>query len=219
MGFSRQYTPPDNAVVAACGTRWPRIRLRGSVSFPELDTLKHRVPAVEFDLDRNIEGRCDPLDSLLRTVDWHSPEPSLRELCHAKIAGSFGMGGVPLRAVDPEEWARELTYFTSMSATCNLVGLAYLWHTGQYSTQPGMLQDFGGAIATGWQWATPADRDAAVHALAYLTDQLPSSKRTAMARHLLAPVQAALVEMAAGPHRGIRDDLAKLINLAAPVNP
>ena len=219
LGFSKQYTLRDNAVVAACGTRRPRLRLTGSVGFPELDTLDRRTPAVEFDINRNIEGRCDPLESLLRTVDWRSPEPSLRELCHMNIAGSFAMGGLPLRAVDREEWARELSYFTSMSATCNLVGLAYLWHTGQYSTQPDMVHEIGAAVATGLRSAQPADRDAAVHALAYLTDQLPREKRTAMALQVLAPVQAVLVQMSAEPQPGRPDDLAKLINLAGPGEP
>jgi hypothetical protein len=214
LGFSKQYTTRDNAVVAACGTRWPRLRLTGAVSFPELDTLDHRTPATEFDINRNIEGRCDPLESLVRTVDWRSPEPSLRELCHANIAGSFAMGGLPLRDVDRAEWARELSFFTSMSATCNLVGLTYLWHTGQYSTQPDVVREIGAALATGLRSAEPADRDAAVHALAYLTDHLPREKRSAMSRQLLAPVQAALVQMSSAPHPARPEELAKLIALA-----
>lgn len=214
LGFSKQYTTRDNAVVAACGTRWRRLRLTGAVSFPELDTRVHRTPAAEFDLDRNIEGRCDLLESLLRTVDWRSPEPSLREVCQMYIASSFYIGAQPLRGVGREEWARELSYFTRMSATCNLVGLAYLWRTGQYSTQPDMVQEIGAAIATGLQPAGPEDRDAAVHALAYLTDQLPPAKRKEMARRLLAPVQADLVKMAAGPHPARPEELAKLIGLA-----
>jgi hypothetical protein len=215
MGFSKQYTARDNAVVAACGTRWPRVRLTGSVSFPELDALDHRTPAVEFDLDRNIEGRCDPLESLLRTVNRQAPEPGLREVCRMMLPGTFSVAGRPLRAVAPMEWAFELSSFTNMSATCNLVALAYLWHLGQYSTQPDTLNEIGAAIAEGFQQARPADRDAAVHALAYLTDQLPRES----ARQLLAPVQAMLAAMLAEPRPDRADELAKLIELAAPGGP
>ena len=213
-GYSKRYTARDNAVVAACGTRWPRMRLTGYVSFPELDPVAHRTPTVEFDLNQGIDGGCDPLEALLRSVDWRAPEPSLRELCHMSAAGSFSMAGLPLRDVDPMEWAFHLSFFTHMSTTCNLVALAHLWHTEQAIPQPDMLRGIGTAIETGWRDAAPADRDAAVHALAYLTDQLPQATREAAARQLLAPLRAALERALAEPHPGRPDELAKLIQLA-----
>ena len=214
QGYSKRYTTRDNAVVAACGTRWPRMRVTGHVGFPELDPVVHRTPTVEFDLNEHVEGSCDPLDALLRSVDWRAPEPSLRELCHMSAPGSFSMAGQPLRAVDPREWAFHLSMFEQMSATCTLVALAHLWHTEQASPPPAMLGEFGAAIESGWRDAAPADRDAAVHALAYLTDQLPQETRAATARQLLAPLRAALEQALAGPHPARPEELAKLIALA-----
>jgi len=214
MGFSKQYTTRDNAVVAACGTRWPRMRLTGYVGFAELDPVEHRTPAVEFDLNQDAEGSCDPLDALLRSVDWRAPEPSLRELCHMSAPGSFSMAGQPLRAVEPMEWAFYLGIFRQMSETCTLVALAHLWHTEQASPPPDMLRELGAAIETGWRDAAPADRDAVVHALAYLTDLLPQETRTATAHQLLAPLRSALERALADPHPARPEELTKLIKLA-----
>lgn len=213
-GYSKRYTMRDNAVVAACGTRWPRMRLTGYVGFPELDPVVHRTPTVEFDLNEHIEGSCDPLDALLRSVDWRAPEPSLRELCHMSAPGSFSMAGQPLRTVEPMEWAFHLSIFRQMSATCTLVALAHLWHTEQVDPPPDMVREFGAAIETGWRHATPADRDAAVHALAYLTDQLPPETRAATARQLLAPLRTALEQALADPDPTRPEELAKLLALA-----
>jgi hypothetical protein len=212
VGFSTRYTALDNAVVAACGARRPRIRLTARVSFPELETSDHRTPAVELDLDRHVEGRCEPLDALLRSVDVRAPEPGLRELCHGNIAGSFAHAGIPLRAVEPMEWARELSNVSAMSVTCNLVALAHLWQTEPNSLQPALLRQLGDAIAAGWRTAGPTERDAAVHALAYLADRLPETTRAATARALLAPLRPALAEA----HTAWPDELAQLVSLAGP---
>lgn len=206
-GYDDTYNTRNNAIVAPCGRQWPRARLGGTVRFPEVDELVHRTPDVEVDLNRNIQGRCGRVEALLQTVDRQAPDPVLRRLCRIYLAGG---GEKPLRAVEPEEWASQLEYFpNSIAPTCNLVALAYLWHTRP--APPQALDKLGIALRKGLERAEPVDRDEALHALAYLVDQLPPASRSTTARRLLGPSQALLVEALAAPEVDRPEELARLI--------
>lgn len=211
MGLAKAYTARKNAVIAACGRRWPNVRLSGAVSFPEVDDLVHRTPAVEIDLNRNVDGQCGELEALLQTVDRQAPEPVLREVCRSYIDMPFALGERALRKVELDQWQRNLELFNAMSSTCNLVALAHLWHTRQLDTSPHTLARLGTALQSGLQHATPEQRDAAVHALAYLVEQLPNDTRSDTARQLLAPAQPALVDALTAPKATRLDELADLL--------
>ena len=197
MGFSEKYTARNNAVVASCDARHPPLKLSGTVGFPEVDTRYFRTPVVKIDMVQTVGDQCSPLDALVQTVNWKSPERSLRELCHMAIASAFTSPEADLRAVRIEEWERALSFFYGMSSTCNLVGLAHLWHTGQYSTQPETLHRIGMALKSGLTRVEPAQQSAVVRGLIYLVDQLPAGARSKMARQLLSPIQPLLVDFLA----------------------
>jgi hypothetical protein len=218
-GFSQRYNRRNNAIVAACGPEQGRIKLVGLVGLPEVDLHAHRTPVVELDLNSNVEGRCDALDALVHSVDWRTPEPSLRELCQGSLARSFRDFDGPLRAVEFEAWERALSFSYAMSPTCNLVALGYLWHTGQYDARPETLHLLGTALETGMRRAERAQHDAAVHALVYVIEQFPLAKRRAMAEQLLRPVQPVLVDALAEPSPLRPDELAHLIDLGGPLTP
>lgn len=219
QGFSQRYDRRNNAIVAACGLKQGRVQLVGFVGLPEVDLLAHRTPVVELDLNRNVEGRCDALDALVHSVDWRTPEASLRELCQASLARSFRDFDGSLRAVESEAWERALSFLYAMSPTCNLVALGYLWHTGQYDARPQTLRLLGTALVKGMRGAERAQYDAAVHALAYVVEQFPPPKRRAMAEQLLRPIQPILVDALAEPSPQRPDELAHLIDLGGPLTP
>jgi hypothetical protein len=58
--------------------------------------------------------------------------------------------------------------------------------------------------------ALPTDRDEALHALAYLVDQLPPAQRAMVARRLLGPSRPLLVELQSDPQAARPDELARL---------
>jgi hypothetical protein len=206
-GYDDTYNARHNAVVAPCGKQWPRARLHATVSFPEVDELVHHTRDAEVDLNRNIHGRCGRVETLVQTVGRQAPEPVLRRLCGIYLAGG---GQTPPRAVELEKWALDLEYFSnSVSPTCNLVALAYLWQSGL--PPPQALDRLGAALHLGLTRAAPADRDEALHALAHLVDRLPPAKRPLAARRLLGPSQPLLVELLADPKAANPDELARLI--------
>lgn len=213
LGFTDRYSQRQNAVVAVCGTRQPRIQLRGTVWFPELDLRPYPTAPVEFHLNRNVDGPCTELDALIRTVDWRAPEPDLRELCQTGIA-LFNKTA----SADLDHWERSLDFLYGMYPTCNLVALAYLWRTEQFSTTPDTLRRLGKALDVGMGRAKPAQRHAAIYALSYLVDQLPAAKRSAMARHLLAPTQAALVRALVEPEPVRPEHIGKLLRMSGPLS-
>lgn len=211
LGFSARYTLRDNAVIAACGKRWGRVRLRGVVGFPEVDDVLHRAAAVEFDMRSKAKGQCGELEALLQTIGGQAPEPVLREVCGVYIGAASASGEPALRTVGLDQWELNLSLFFHMSPTCNLVALAHLWHTRQLDMSPRTLDRIGTALNSGIHHAKPAERDAAVHALAYLVRQLPVETRRGTARQLLAPAQSALVDAVAAPKTTRLDELAGLI--------
>lgn len=211
LGFSHRYTLRDNAVIAACGKRWGRVRLRGAVGFPEVDDVLHRTAAVDFDMRSNAEGQCGELEALLQTIDGQPPEPVLREVCRVYIGMAYASGEQALRNIGLDQWELNFSLFFHMSPTCNLVALAHLWQTRQLDMSPSTLNRLGKALNSGIHHARPAERNAAVHALAYLVEQLPNDTRSATARQLLAPVQPALVDAVAAPKTTRLDELAGLI--------
>ncbi len=219
MGFSKKYDTRKNAVLAPCGLKWPLVKLGGVVSFHEVDDLVHRLPAVEIDINKNIDGKCGELDALLQTVNQQSRESDLRELCGTQIASSFALDGVPLRSVGLEEWERQLSFFNSISATCNIVALAHLFQTERYFARPQTLEKLGAALGDGLSRAMMRDVEPAVHALVYLVDQLPLASRSTSARQLLMPAQPALVEVLAAGRVGQTDDIVRLIGLSGNLPP
>lgn len=211
LGFSRRYTLRDNAVIAACGKRWPQARLRGFIGFPEVDDIRHRTAAVDVDMNRNVEGQCAELEALLQTVNRQAPEPVLWEVCGVYLGMTFASGEQALRNSGLDQMELNLSLFFHMSPTCNLVALAHFWHTRQLDMSPRTLNRLGTALNSGIHHASPAEREAAVHALAYLVEQLPDETRAVTARQLLAPAQSALVEALATPRAGRPDELAALV--------
>jgi hypothetical protein len=215
LGFGHEYTARHNAVVAACGTRWPRVRLQAFVHFPEVEEQGHATVPVELDLNRNVDGQCISLEALLQTMDGRAPEHVLRERCRLFSYPE----NRPLREVPLEDWERELSFFHGMSSTCDLVALGYLWHTGQIGTDPQTLRTLGAALEQGMSGAEPEHKDAAVYALAYAVDQLPPRTRPQAARQLLAPVQPLLVHMLAQARPLLLDDLARLLGSSGDLQP
>jgi hypothetical protein len=213
LGIGKQYDARNNAVVLACGARWRRARLAATVIFPELDMTVHRVPTVDIDLDRHVEGECEQLEALLRTIDWRSPESSLRAVCQRALVSPFPQSGQALRTTGTEEWERGLNHLYGMVPTCNLVALAYLWNGRQYDMKPETFGRIGRALAGGLQYAEQPEADAAVHALTYVVNQLPGNARHAMARSLLMPLQPALVDALAEPRQRRAGEIASLIRL------
>jgi hypothetical protein len=209
-GYSTQYTARNNAVVAACGARQPLLKLDGYIGFPEVEMGGFRTPVTEVDLNQTTGEQCGQLETLVKTVDWKSPERSLRELCKSSLASSFLSGGA-LRAVEIEAWERELSFLYGMSPTCNFLALAHLWHTGQFSTLPDTLRTIGAALKSGLMRARPAEQNAALQALIYLLDQLPPRMRLQMTRQLLSPIQPVLVELLAAPQPPLPAAAASLI--------
>jgi hypothetical protein len=205
-GYDDTYNVRNNAVVAPCGKQWPRARLHAAVSFPEVDELVYRAQDADVDLNRNIQGRCGRVETLVQTIGGQPPEPVLRRLCRIYLAGN---GDKPLRAVQLDEWVFQLGYLSnSVSPTCNLVALAYLWRSGL--PQPQVLDRIGAALHRGMAGALPTDRDEALHALAYLVDQLPPAQRAMVARRLLGPSRPLLVELQSDPQAARPDELARL---------
>lgn len=198
-GFSNKYTARRNAVVAGCAPSQPRGRLSGEVRFPELDAKSYSTPAIELDLSRNVVGTCDELSALVRTVDWKRPDASLVEICHMQSVGSYRRGEVSLAHFDVEEWEREFAFLYAMSPTCNLVALTHLLRSGQFSTDPHVLQRLGAALATGTSRPKPQQQRATWHGLDYLVSQQPPGQRAGIARNLLGPLQPALVSALSGP--------------------
>lgn len=219
LGFSQRYDSRNNAIVAACGPKQGRVRLVGFVGLPEVDLPAHRTPVVDIDLNRNAEGRCDALDALVHSVNWRTPEASLRELCQGSLARSFRNFDAPLRAVESEAWERALSFLYAMSPTCNLVALGYLWHNGQFDARPQTLHLLGTALETGMRRADRAQHDAAVRALVYVIEQFPSARRRTMAQQLLRPIQPVLVDALAEPSPLRPDELTHLIELGGPLTP
>ena len=219
LGFSHRYTLRDNAVIAACGKRWGRVRLRGFIGFPEVDDVLHRSAAVDFDMRSEGKGQCGELEALLQTIDGQAPEPVLREVCRVYIGMAFASGEQPMRNNGLDQWELNLSLFFHMSPTCNLVALAHLWHTRQLDTSPSTLNRLGKALNSGIHHARPAERDAAVHALAYLVGQLPDDTRQATAQHLLAPAQPALVDALAGRDATRLDEIAHLLTASGKLPP
>jgi hypothetical protein len=213
-GFSQRYNARHNVVVADCGKRSPRIRLSAWVSFPEVDEVAYRTPSMEVDLNRNVDGQCGQLEALLQTVDARWPEPAFREVCRPYL----GMEDRPLREIELDEWVRDLGFFSyGMAPTCHLVALAHLWHTGQYDMRPETLARLGTALGNGMGRAKQTQKDAAVHALAYLVDHLPPATQVQAARQLLAPVRPILIAMLAEVRPMRSDDLARLISWSGEV--
>jgi hypothetical protein len=205
-GFSQEYTARNNAVIAACGARWPRVRLNAAVRFPEVDEQFYRTGPIEFDLNRNVDGQCSRLEALLQTIGAADPERVLAERCRVPFIRER-----PLRSIDIDEWERSLQFFFGMSPTCNLVALAYLWRTGQFDMQAQTLSRLGTALTQGLGWAEPEHVDEAVHALAYLVDQLPPGTHAQAARQLLTPMQPMLVFLLAQGHPQYPADLVSLL--------
>jgi hypothetical protein len=205
-GFSQEYTARNNAVIAACGARWPRVRLNAAVRFPEVDEQFYRTGPIEFDLNLNVDGQCGRLEALLQTIGAADPERVLGERCRVPFIRDR-----PLRSIDIEEWERSLQFFFGMSPTCNLVALAYLWRTGQFDMQAQTLSRLGTALTQGLGSAEPEHVDETVHALAYLVDQLPPSTHAQSARQLLAPMQPMLVYLLAQADLPHPDDLVSLL--------
>ncbi len=205
------YDRHNDAVVAPCNARVPLIRLRGVVRFPEVDSQVHPVRQQVIDLSRHVDGVCSPLEALVATLAERPFEPALRAVCGMQIAGAFSMPGGPLRAVTPDEWAFQLGFFYDHSPTCNLVGLAHVLQTGQFSADPAALDALGASLKQGLGYARPAEWDAAVHALHFLVFQLPPATQAATARRLLAPARPLLVAALAARHPQRPDDLARLI--------
>ncbi|QNB00475.1 hypothetical protein [Massilia sp. Se16.2.3] len=175
---SKHYSMRNNAVVVACGVRAPLMRLSSSVTFPELDFREHRLPAVDIDMNRDVAGQCSQLDALLASLDPRAPETGLRELCRNYLfvmypMSDLGMRGTQRAAFELDEWKRALSFFRGMSPTCTLTGLAHLWHTGRYRTDPPALHQLGTALGEGIGGADAPTAEAAIHALGYLVDQLP----------------------------------------------
>jgi hypothetical protein len=204
LGMRDSYSAVNNAVVSVCGKPLPRIRVDSVVRFPEVDARSYPVSAVEFNLNRDIEGRCSPLDALVQTVDWRAPEQDLRGMCYRHDE-------TPLHRVTLDEWERRLEYFFYMSPTCDLVTLAYLWRTGKYSTTSATIRRLGTALKDGLASGDAATKEAAIHALVYLVAQLPPASRVRMARELLSPAQSWLVEQLASSNPPRPDDIARLI--------
>jgi hypothetical protein len=206
-GYDYTYNNHDNAVVAPCGKQWPAVRLHAAVRFPEVDESVYRTRDADVDLNHNIQGRCGRLETLLQTVDRQAPDPVLRRLCRIYLAGG---GAKPLRDVELDEWVFHLGFLANgISPTCDLVALAHLWHPAPAGPQA--LDAIGLALQKGLAGAEPADRDDALHALAYLVDQLPLANRGITARRLLAPSQPLFVKVLAEPQPARPDELARLI--------
>jgi hypothetical protein len=208
---SAWYDSRNDAVVAPCSERVSRVRLSGVVRFPEVDEQVHTVRQHVLDMNRHVDGACNPLDALVGTLAERPFEPALRAVCHAQAVGAFSMEGRPLRAVTPDEWAFQLGFFYEESPTCNLVGLAHVLKSGQFSADPVALGIFGSALKEGLRGAQPEQWDAAVHALDYLVGQLPPATQAATARRLLAPARPLLVEALAGKRPQRPKELARLI--------
>lgn len=211
------YDTYEDALIAQCGRRMPPIVLRGRVRFPEVDDRDHVTPSRTVELARAATV-CDELDALLQTVAQRPFEQALRAVCGSQIAGFSVTGKQSLSALTPGDWAFQLEFFVdTMSPTCNLVGLAYVMHTGQFSTTPAALNSLATALRQGLPIAGPEQRDAALHALSYLVEQLPPATRAATARHLLAPSQALLVK-ALGEQKPVRpDEITRLIRRSGPL--
>lgn len=206
-GFSHDYTMRKNAVVAACRSRWPRARVRGFVYFPEVEERRHPTVPAELDLSRNVDGQCGNLEAVLQTVAELGPERALRTRCRTPFTPVDG----PLRSVPIDVWERQLQFFYGMSSTCDLVALAYLWHTAQIVADAQTLRRLGSALKDGLRAGEREHKDAAVRALVYLVGQLPAAGRAASAKALLGPMQDVLVDMLAPADAARRGDITRLL--------
>lgn len=203
---------PHDAVIAPCGNRWNRVRLRSTVSFPELDDRRHITREVALDLSRGAGGECGELEALLQTMAAGSPEAVLREVCLSSLGPDFTMGKVRLATIPLEDWERSLEFpFVEMAPSCNLAALAHLWRNGAQPPTPAYLDRIAAALERGYVIADAALRQQIVHSLAYLVGQLPDRHRPRVASRLLAPLLPSLVEALSVPHPRRPDELAQLI--------
>jgi hypothetical protein len=220
--YDPEYSAHRNAVVAACGSPVTRGTLQAVVAFPEVDDRRYRTAPVAFDLGGQPGAACRPTDALARTMRERGAERVLRQVCYLQLGTGAFFGSQALAARPLEEWERGLDFLHALSPTCNLMGLAYLWETRQFTLDRRMVARLGAALRNGLETAQRMDVAApnpdhppafhqAVQALDYLVRRLPPEHRDMVAVPLLAPLQPMLVAALAAPVPYQPDQLAALI--------
>lgn len=206
---------PRDAVIAPCGNRWNRVRMRSSVAFPELDDRRHATREVVLDFSRGAGGECGELEALVQTMHAGSPEAVLREACRLSLGWEFSAGEISLAGIPVEHWERSLSFpYIEMGPTCDLVALAYLWRSSAREPAPADVDKIAAALQAGFAISDAARRERIVHALAYLLGQLPDRYRRTMAPRLAQPLLPLLVEEFGAPRPRRPDRLAQLIAAA-----